>query len=75
LLVNPWAVLAALESASLAESTMLLMVAMLPIAILILIAFIAVTVLISFAAIVNERRLIRLIQRCGMITGNLDEKI
>lgn len=62
-LINPWLVFEDLESGILPESTVSVMVAMLPIMVLILFFFALIVVLLMFTAMANERRLIRLLKR------------
>lgn len=60
-LINPWQVLEALEAGTLPESTMGVMVVMLPIVMATFLVFAFAMVLLLFVAFYNERRLIRLI--------------
>lgn len=62
-LVNPWAVSAGLESGALADSTISIMAAMLPIVMLSFLTFGAAAIVLAFVAFSNERRLIQIIWR------------
>lgn len=63
LLINPWAVFDALEKNTLAQSTLVVMAAMLPILMLSLVVFMVVIVALLFQVMAREKRLIRLIEK------------
>lgn len=63
LLVNPWEVLSRLKSASIQDSTMTLMAAMLPIVFLACIFLLLALIAICFLAFSNERKHLAIIQR------------
>jgi hypothetical protein len=65
LLVNPWEVLSRLKSASLPDSTMTLMAAMLPIVFLACLFLLLALIVICFLAFSNERKHLAIIQRLG----------
>lgn len=67
LLVDPWAVFAALQAGTISESTMLLMAGMLPIATLGCILLMLALMGFGFVAFANEKRHIKIIQRLSEI--------
>ena len=62
-LIDPWRVIESLESEALPESTMGIMLVMLPIVMIALLVFAFIIVLLGFAAFANERRMIRLLRK------------
>jgi len=63
LLANPFFVIARIEAATIAETTLLLSAVMLPLVTLALIGMLGVCVLIIYRALAHERRLIVIIER------------
>lgn len=62
-LLRPWTVAAQIEAGTLAQSTVTLMAAILPLMVLGLLMFAVAMVLFCFVAFANERRLIRIIRQ------------
>lgn len=62
-LIDPWRVIESLEAGALPESTVGIMVVMLPIVMVTLLVFAFIFVLLGFVAFSNERRLIRLLRK------------
>lgn len=71
-LIDPWHVIASIEAGNLSESTMGVMVVMLPIVIAVFLVFVFFVVLLWFVGFHNERRLIRLIRR--LEAGSMGKK-
>ena len=63
LMINPWAVIAAIEAGQLEETTLAVMAVMLPILMLACLGVIIVLIGVLFAAFANERRLIGLVEK------------
>ena len=61
-LIDPRLVAAALESGTLAPSTLHLMALLLPFVVLMFLGFASAVILLGFAAFANERRLLRLLR-------------
>lgn len=62
LLSNPFVVMTLLKNNAISESTMVLMAAMLPVAVLMCIALAVAVVLFAFAAFSNEKKYLQIIQ-------------
>lgn len=65
LLVNPWEVAARIKADTIAVPTLTLMAALLPIAFLSCFVLLVALVLFQFAAMANERRLLRIVASLG----------
>ena len=67
-LIDPWRVIESLEAGTLPESTVSIMVVMLPILMIFLLVFTFIVVVLVFTGFSNERRLIRLLRKMEAVS-------